>query len=206
MKLTIDGQEMEQQFAEDMDLLKVVQEVSAKLYAQHRIVLNYEIDGDPFKGDEAELADRYVSATTEMNLVTNSIRNLVLESLQGANGYLPQLIDGIEQTAVLLHENQVKDGMNLLQQCITGLGWFLEIIDKGTQLIATTLSPSAIADLPYIEKRTATNDTLNNLMAKLSEGDMVIVGDLLEFDLVATLKEWAIIVPQIMNRVEERLN
>jgi len=206
MRITIDGLEIAHQFDGGITLWSVVEEVSKGIYQNHRVITGYEINGSVFEGEDSELDKIPVSDTHNLNILTNSLKSIIIESLNGVNEYLPQLVNGIEECAVLIQADKRTEAMDLLQQCVTGLGWFTEIIDKSSQLTASTLSPSALEDLPVVEKRQAINRALNPIVENLTSGDYLAVSDLLEYELVPVLNDWIVLIPQLAERIDKGLN
>ncbi|PKM82400.1 MAG: hypothetical protein CVU89_05195 [Firmicutes bacterium HGW-Firmicutes-14] len=206
MKLIIDGKAIKHDFSGELKLQDVVQSVSREIASNRRIITNFEINGAPLEGSDSQLADLTVAETGEFTIFTNLLETIITDSLSGLTKYLPQLVAGIEECAAMLQAGKRTEAMDMLQQCVTGLGWFTEIIDKSGQLITSAISPSLVEDLALLEKRQDINKVLNQVVENLTNEELLAVSDLLEYELAPLLSEWNMLIPQVIEKIEQGLN
>ncbi len=129
-----------------------------------RVVTSLSLDGETIS-EEAFLAS---TQGKELHVKTDSIRNLVSESLQEASRYLPVLMTGLGRIADSLEREKVKDAANSFRQASDGIDWLIHVLTHCQNLLG--LKDSEILDGKLNDVRNSLTDRLKDVSASLEAG------------------------------------
>jgi hypothetical protein len=114
----------------------------------------------------------------KIKFVTQNTEELVKNSLNEADDYLPKLKKGILDTADYFRNGEDEKGNNTYQQIVEGLEWYTDIITKILSIInheeLYNESQEVIKDL---------NEPLTELMEAYNKNDIVLIADILEYEI-----------------------
>ena len=150
-----------------------------------RVVTSLSLDGETIS-EEAFLAS---TQGKELHVTTDSIRNLVSESLQEALRYLPVLTAGLERIADSLEREKVKDAVGSFRQASDGIDWLIHVLTHCQNLLG--LKDSEILDGKLDELRNALNARLNDVSASLEAGKYFELSFRLRNELIPELEKLA---------------
>ena len=150
-----------------------------------RVVTSLSLDGETIS-EEAFLAS---TQGKELHVTTDSIRNLVSESLQEASRYLPVLTAGLERIADSLEREKVKDAVGSFRQASDGIDWLIHVLTHCQNLLG--LKDSEILDGKLDEVRNALNARLNDVSASLEAGKYFELSFRLRNELIPELEKLA---------------
>ncbi len=119
---------------------------------------------------------------------SGSANKILDEAVSDGINYLPKLEEGLMSVVTLFREGQEGEGISLFQQSIEGLEWF------GTVLAA--LGRFRDSENTYSGLTLTYNDKLNELLEAWQNMDMVLIGDLIEYEIVP-------IIDKVMNDIKE---
>ena len=148
-----------------------------------RVVTSLSLDGETIS-EEAFLAS---TQGKELHVTTDSIRNLVSESLQEASRYLPVLTAGLERIADSLEREKVKDAVGSFRQASDGIDWLIHVLTHCQNLLG--LKDSEILDGKLDELRNALNARLNDVSASLEAGKYFELSFRLRNELIPELEK-----------------
>ncbi len=129
-----------------------------------RVVTSLSLDGETIS-EEAFLAS---TQGKELHVKTDSIRNLVSESLQEASRYLPVLMTGLGRIADSLEREKVKDAANSFRQASDGIDWLIHVLTHCQNLLG--LKDSEILDGKLNDVRNSLTGRLKDVSASLEAG------------------------------------
>ena len=150
-----------------------------------RVVTSLSLDGETIS-EEAFLAS---TQGKELHVTTDSIRNLVSESLQEASRYLPVLTAGLERIADSLEREKVKDAVGSFRQASDGIDWLIHVLTHCQNLLG--LKDSEILDGKLDEVRNALNARLKDVSASLEAGKYFELSFRLRNELIPELEKLA---------------
>lgn len=148
-----------------------------------RVVTSLSLDGETIS-EEAFLAS---TQGKELHVTTDSIRNLVSESLQEASRYLPVLTAGLERIADSLEREKVKDAADSFRQASDGIDWLIHVLTHCQNLLG--LKDSEILDGKLDEVRNALNARLKDVSTSLEAGKYFELSFRLRNELIPELEK-----------------
>ena len=148
-----------------------------------RVVTSLSLDGETIS-EEAFLAS---TQGKELHVTTDSIRNLVSESLQEASRYLPVLTAGLERIADSLEREKVKDAVGSFRQASDGIDWLIHVLTHCQNLLG--LKDSEILDGKLDEVRNSLNGRLKDVSASLEAGKYFELSFRLRNELIPELEK-----------------
>lgn len=114
-----------------------------------------------------------------IKFITQRTDDLIEETLEQIDQYLPKLKKGVKNTADLFRKNETVDGNNKYQHIIKGLEWYTGVISK----IISLLERDEIYK-GTTEMLNKLNKTLIELMITHKKDDMILLADILEYEIV----------------------
>ena len=148
-----------------------------------RVVTSLSLDGETIS-EEAFLES---TQGKELHVTTDSIRNLVSESLQEASRYLPVLTAGLERIADSLEREKVKDAAGSFRQASDGIDWLIHVLTHCQNLLG--LKDSEILDGTLDEVRNALNARLKDVSTSLEAGKYFELSFRLRNELIPELEK-----------------
>ncbi|MBM7684516.1 hypothetical protein [Defluviitalea raffinosedens] len=101
-----------------------------------------------------------------------------MELIQTLVEYTGRLIKGINEAVDSFHEGMEGKGMDLVVQIIDGLKWTMEAI---TLTLDAQVEPVDVSEII---------DPLNAMIEALENIDYVLIGDVLEYEILPKVEEW----------------
>jgi hypothetical protein len=122
--ISIDGKKVELNSAETEDKKILLQEVKQILSQKGRVLRAVEVDGAALD----EEAFEKLQSVGAVDFQSTSIRELVMESLESSETYLPTLINGMKRVATFLENHQMDEAMATLKDGVEGISWLLQVM------------------------------------------------------------------------------
>jgi len=108
---------------------------------------------------------------------------LLDEAIEDGMEYLPRLKDGLSEVAAMLQEGREGEGISLFIESIEGLEWFGTVLDAAACFRDTLVNDNDRDDLAARYRQ-----ILNDLLGAWENRDIVLIGDLLEFEIVPMIE------------------
>jgi len=117
----------------------------------------------------------------EINFETQKIKNLINETIEEANAYLPKLREAIIKSADLFRKKEYDGGSKLFNQAVDGLEWYLNILNS----IIDLKKDNTVDEVEDLLKKL--NMALNRAMISLNKKEYNDFADLLEVEIIEYL-------------------
>ena len=144
-----------------------------------------------------------LSAGVDVQFKTQSIRELLRESLADGQDYFPSLLSGLERVADLFEANNKEEGLRLFAQALEGIGWILQVMDRASLLLCTRTDLLSSGDFSrefadLCEKVTA-------LSVVLEEGKHLEIAYRIREDLLPSLRKLSLCWGEMVSQAEGTL-
>lgn len=183
MIVLLDGMVLENTSFDSSDRGAVLDAIHKSVASKGRIVSSLSLDGENIS-EESFLAS---TQGQELHVKTDSIRNLVSESLQEASRYLPVLVAGLGRIADSLEREKVKDAADSFRQASDGIDWLIHVLTHCQNLLG--LKDSEILDGKLDEVRNSLNGRLKDVSASLEAGKYFELSFRLRNELIPELEK-----------------
>lgn len=157
-----------------------------------RFVRDILVDDKPLQ-EEAFLS---LKGGVEVRFVTISVKELVTESLEETQRYMPALLNGINLVADRFEERYDKDALSLLQQVTEGIGWVVKVLHDSLLLLG--VSDAELGDGQLGATREYLLQTLEGTLAPLEEGKFFDLAYRLREEVEPTLKSLGRYVDELL--------
>lgn len=164
-------------------LREVVGDLRIKCKKDNKVI-SIVADG---KNIDPDFLDKLETGIDKVEIVTKSPFDLVVEGLVEGTGYLPRLINGLNETSNHFREGNINRGIKKFQQGIDGLNWLNHLL-VGLDLYI--YSDSQFKD--NIKCYTDTKEfsgIIKELLSAWENEDYVLISDLVEYELVPVLEK-----------------
>lgn len=105
----------------------------------------------------------------------------LVEIFEELDRYSDKLIPAVEKTVKYFRSQREDQAINLLIPVIEGLQWTVEVAFKTKHILE---------DNGVTVQEGKVNDTLKELVDALENQDYVLIGDLLEYEILEMLRNW----------------
>ncbi|HDS31042.1 MAG TPA: hypothetical protein ENN67_08370 [Firmicutes bacterium] len=200
MKLTIDGRDIsidESGISTFSDAIKHVEETKlSRSDVITKIVLNgEEID----EGQEIGLGAFSVDEIVSLAIETRNRIHLAHEALNDAQDYLPQLSTLLEQSAGMIREGSVAEGLTLASEALDFIGAFGEVLEGIRISFRLDFAEVKIDDFNLLEKMQNLGKLAQDILKAAQEENWTLFADLTEYELSPLLYEWMAVIPSLVN-------
>lgn len=202
MEVMVDGARFS--FAEPpKDVIGAVAAVSERLQQQGRSIMRVNVDGQPL--DPASLVEvlskKPIDAVRTLSFESESVAKLVEESLRELESVLPELSKACHELAAIFQGADPQSGYEPFEQ----LAEIWSHVKTRQSLIANALDMNLDTLTINGKSVSAAHDELNGFLAEaagaLESGDLVLLGDLLEYELAPRAETEVAITALLRERI-----
>lgn len=182
MKVYLDDKELNDNYSK-FTLPQILDDIKSKLNKQiiRGIYMN------DVKINKRYLKDSLVSKEDidEIKFITQNTDDLIKETLEEIDSYLPRLKNGCLNTANFFRNGEFKKANNKLQLILDGINWYIESTNNIVNLLKNKDLKNEVKDNLIL---------LNNFLEELYEAqeneDNILIADILEFEIVEFINEF----------------
>lgn len=163
MRVYVDDQEWKgHSFSEEKTVLW--KEITQQVARVGRVPCEICVDGEILEQE----AFTSLSGGGEVRIRTKPLRELLRESLEQAEQYVPALLGGLGAVADKFEAEESREALALLQQASEGMEWLLKIIENAQ--ILSGIENGEIGDGGLVESRKQLTLILQAVVTSLEEG------------------------------------
>jgi len=198
-QVTLNQSPLKNSISQDQSLDELVTFIFDKEVSKENILVNINLDGEivPFE-DGLRVATAKVSSFNEIDFEIKSSLELAYEALDSCNEYIDLLVRKIKYLTECYNKNEVELANDQFTEVIDILDLYTQLFTK----IHSTLKRN-LADTSNISPEIQKLDIhllsiLKALIPAKEKGDLIMLCDLLEYELIDNLTQWKIkIVPAL---------
>ena len=164
-----------------------------KTMGQEEIITDIVLDGESYPFDQdLDLLDGEVSQYSSIAFKTSTSTELAFQALDSCNGYIENLNDKILELCKLYQEGQVEKANILFNEVIDVLDLFIQLISSIFSTIKRS-RPSLLASNKEVQQlEIHLLSVLKALVPAKERNDIIMLCDLLEYELIDNLTQWKI--------------
>jgi len=183
MHVLVDGQ-TQLEIESPATVVEAVGVAVESLRAQGRAVVGVRVNGEDLPPEA--LSERFAdtpAASVCLELATRSMQELVLEALDQLRDTLPELPDACRKLAMVFQSEQPEEGYEPFQELADIWGLVKTRQRMAADALEVDLDSIEIQGQPLAEHLRELNSFLEESAQALRDGDTVLLGDLLEYEL-----------------------
>ncbi len=138
----------------------------------------------------------------QINILIKSPMEVIIEGLIEGVDYIPVLCQGLRQSAQMLQETNLGEGIKLFQESIDGLSWVTQVL-SGADIYLFKNDELNFYGTIYQEAIGRFSEIVNELMIAWKNEDYILISDLLEYELIPVVEEWHQYFMQILDNLAE---
>jgi len=196
---TLNQKPLSKTFQQGQRLDDVVDHVFSSEIGKESVLVNLKIDGNvvPFE-DGLEVCQLPIEKFSEVDFEVQTSVELAFEALDSCNDYIEILIDKTIRLTSLYQENKIDEANLEFSEMVDILDLYVQLFAK----IHSTLKRNFKGAFTHTEEIQKLDihllSVLKALIPAKEKGDIIMLCDLLEYELVDNLTQWKInIVPAL---------
>lgn len=198
MDLFIDDKATDPDFTEGRSLDEALRYVQTDICSGDRFVVRITCDGQEILADDMDDVLRKPADSFErLELFTNTKGGLVAEAMKEAHASLEQTDRACREAGELLSQGKTAEGIEALGECLAVWQQIHEAVAKSFQLLALKTDSITIQDEPLEVVLGKPRDILTQVKEALESRDMILLADLLIYDLTEVTAQWLAIVNRL---------
>jgi hypothetical protein len=202
MNITVDGVPREVPVEPNVTLGQVYRELVDSLINTGKVVATIEVNGKAIRGGQIwDLSEQPISEVQTLDLATREAEAMVKEMLVSTDQHLELLITETEKSATMFRVGDELGAQDRFGKCVSGLQWFLKSLDVLRSFLELDYSRLEIDGASVEENLQRFLPLMDEILGAQSEGDVILIADLMEYELVAQLKKWRQSLPELQERV-----
>jgi hypothetical protein len=165
------------------------------------VIVEIIVDGETVPDEEAffSLAGGY-----DIRFISQPIKDLVRESIEEGDRYLPLLKDGLEAVATLFERGDYHEAQSRLSQGVEGIDWLSSVLGKCCILRGIALSDFKSGN--YEEYTAELNKTLNELISSLESGKNLQIAYIIRENLSQLINRFSDFWDEIKEQIDTPLH
>lgn len=157
----------------------VYEEAKRRANGKGRFIVEILVDGEKILDEDAFLS---LSGGTDVQFVTQSMREVVSETLKEGRQYMLRLKPGLESVATLFEEGKKQEAQSAFAQALEGIDWLVGAFGKSCFL--TQMQADGFAAGDFGDFTADLNANLEEIMNALQEDKTMRVAYLIREHLV----------------------
>ena len=154
------------------------------------IITSLELDGDDILSPSNLELDQSIGSFKDIKITLQTPLNLALESLDDSSRYIENIIFSIKDTVQLYEQNLHKEANQKFAEVIDIMDLFIQLISKINSTIKKHKGRSLSDNQDYQKLEIHLLSVLKTLLPAKERNDIIMLCDLLEYELIDNLEQW----------------
>jgi len=197
--LTLNNSPIKKDFNNSEALNVVIDHLFEKEIQKENVLVNIRIDGENIPFEEGfEVGQERLSTFSNINFEVQTSVELAFEALDSCNDYIDILNSKITELTGLYQAGNNEKADALFNETIDILDLFIQLFSKINSTLGRNLGEEKVdrKDIQNLEIHLLS--ILKALIPAKEKGDIIMLCDLLEYELIDNLTQWKIkVVPQL---------
>jgi hypothetical protein len=168
--------------------------------AKNRVIVGITVDGVQIENEDAFLA---LSGGMDVRFSSQPVMDLVRESVDEGQRYIPTLLKGLEGIATLIEEGRDEDAKVPFSRAVEGINWLVGVFAKSSALLGITADGLSSGNWNDDSKRL--NETLEEMISAMESGRKMRMAYIIRERLVPVMKRFASYWSDISAQLESPL-
>lgn len=197
--LTLNRSPLKRNFKNDQPLKEVVDHLFDNEMENESVLISLEVDGEsiPFE-DNAEINNRKIQEFSEINFQTQTSLELAFEAIDSCNDYIDILTEKIKHMAKSYQQGNMDEANALFGEMIDILDLYVQLFSRVHLTLKRNIKDPLDESKDIQKLDIHLLGVLKALIPAKEKGDIIMLCDLLEYELIDNLTQWKIkIIPSL---------
>lgn len=197
--LTINNSPIKKNFKETESLASVIDHIFDNEMDSESVLVNLHLDNEvvPFE-DGLDISKTELRSFTKINFETQTSTELAFDAVESCNDYIDVLVEKIQELTQLYQAGNSQKANDIFGEMIDILDLYVQLFSK----IHSTLKRNNIVNAQSSEDIQKLDihllSVLKALIPAKEKNDIIMLCDLLEYELIDNLTQWKIkIIPNL---------
>jgi len=192
-QITINNQNFNHSLDSQTTLNDVLDQIIQQFAGQEKVVTNITVDGQSLNQEnEEEHLQRPASNFTDVDFTVISSLDLAFEALDDCSGYIDNVINKITKLTALYNENKPNEANQLFSEVIEIMDLFVQLMTKIHSTIRRQHPEQLKSNKTLQDLEIHLLSVMRALLPAKEKEDIIMLCDLLEYELVDNLTQWKI--------------
>lgn len=170
-----------------------IQKIVDEHLPRNRVLCAIELNGETFNiSDRPELMVAPIGLYQSINLVTKNRLDLIFESLDSCSVYLDILVKNIKEMSLSLQQDDVLVANSNFSKCIEGIELFVDLMTKINSGLRAEMGGRYKKSQGILDLEIHLLSILKAIVPAREKNDIIMLCDLLEYELADNLTQWKI--------------
>lgn len=178
----------------------VFEAVRQDALGRNAVIVGITVDGETIADEETFYS---LSGGVDIHFTSQPLRELVSESLNEGERYLPHLSSGLAAVATLIEEKKEGEAQAKLLSAIEGINWLVDVFDKSCILMG--VRPDTLKSGDFLQDRSALNEVLTEMVEVMEKGRMIGLAYLIREKLLPAVEKFSVYWMEIKTEADSTL-
>ncbi len=184
-------------------LADIMEEVLNNFITKEQVIMSIDINDGQFVDElfNSEQMNKDVNDLKKVKFTTQSTLDLAKDSLLSCNMYIDHITERIRITVDSFKSNKMDEANHFFAEVIETVDLFIELIAKIQQTLESEWPNRNLSNSSQKELEIDLLNIFKSLIPARENNDIIMLCDLLEYELLDNLKQWKQrVIPEIKNR------
>ena len=164
-----------------------------------RVMSTIAVDGRAITNIEwNEISDSPVEKFGKVEMWSSSLNEAAMAGMVDCVDYLVRLNSGLLDCSEMFRMGDEIKSNETLAECVEGVRWFLKMIDCFKEIHNLDFSEVLFRGKPMDARFDNMSALIDEMLTAQTDGDLVLLADLIEYEFVPFMREWGEALRPIM--------
>ena len=203
-QVTINNRSIAKEFKENQKIEDIFDFITENELKESQIITEVNLDGNTFHIDEQSTwASQTINEFKEVQFVARTSMELAVDALASCSNYIDYLNSRILVLTALYQENKIDEANATFSEVIEILDLFVQLIGRIHKTFRENHKESITKAEVIQNLEIHLLSVLKALLPAKERGDIIMLCDLLEYELVDNLTQWKIKAIPALKKISE---
>ena len=200
-QITINHEDLSLNLKNDQTINDVMDKLFTDILKDSEIITSIRINGQLLsEKEETDILPENISNFENIDFTVKTSVELAFEALDSCNSYIDVVISKIQELNKLYASGEIQHANNLFAEVIEIMDLFIQLVSKIHSTFRTKLGDKFVKTETLQNLEIHLLSILKGLVPAKEKNDLIMLCDLLEYELVENLTQWKIkAIPELKN-------
>ncbi|MDX9703228.1 MAG: hypothetical protein RBU23_09310 [Candidatus Auribacterota bacterium] len=205
MKVVLDNHSLEINVQEDTNLEQLLIAIQDQLRRQgsSKMVVDVRVDGEEVFQSQNDMSTISLDGVLTVEITTDNVLSTATKGLTAIKKQLPQLADSMSSIAGLLQEGRREEALETFSRVCNDWRKIIQFFDSLATVFQLDYNNIKVNDKTFEAINIELLKLLTDTKTAISNDDLVMLSDLVEYELAPKMNEEVQIVDQVMELIQQ---